>query len=147
MAYDEQLAARLRFGFKEARVRIEEKRMMGGLCFMVNGKMCVGVEKNRLMARIDPAIYASALRRKGCVPMDFTGRPMRGFVFVNPPGLTTAAELNYWLRLALEFNPKAKSSKRKSTSTPNAPTRPNLKQNARTVPKALPDSKLPITPT
>ena len=115
MAYDEQLAERIRRSLRKARVRFEEKRMMGGLCFMVDGKMCVGVEKDRLMARIDPAAYDAALRRKGCAPMDFTGRPMRGFVFVNSAGVTTDAELESWLKLALEFNPKAKASKRKST--------------------------------
>ena len=116
MAYDEQLAERVRRSFKKGRVRFEEKRMMGGLCFMVDGKMCVGVEKSRLMARIDPAAFESAMGKKGCVPMDFTGRPMRGFVFVNPEGLTTDARLETWLKLALEFNPKAKSSKAKSVS-------------------------------
>jgi TfoX/Sxy family transcriptional regulator of competence genes len=114
MAYDEQLATRIRRGFSKQQVRFEEKRMMGGLCFLVDGKMCIGAEKNRLMARIDPAVYDSALKRIGCVPMDFTGRPMRGFVFVKPEGLSTDAELEAWLKLALEFNPKAKSSKKKS---------------------------------
>ena len=114
MAYDEQLAERIRRGFKRARTRFEEKRMMGGLCFMVGDKMCVGVEKARLMVRLDPADYDSALKRKGCVPMDFTGRPMRGFVFVNPEGVATEAELETWLKLALEFNPKARSSKTKA---------------------------------
>ncbi len=126
MAYDEQLAARVRSGFSTARVRFEEKRMMGGLCFLVDGKMCVGVEKNRLMARINPEVYDAALRRKGCVPMDFTGRPMRGFVFVNPAGLGTDGELSDWLKLALEFNPKAKSSKKKA-----APDRASQKHFAR----------------
>lgn len=120
MAFDEQLATRVRGFFKQRKVAIEEKRMMGGLCFMVDGKMCVGVEKERLMARIDPADYDAALRRKGCVPMDFTGRPMRGFVFVNLAGLATDSELNDWLKLALEFNSRAKSSKKKST--PPSPT-------------------------
>lgn len=110
MAYNEQLAERVRHFFGDARVRVEEKHMMGGLCFMVNGKMCVGVEKERLMARIDPEEYESALRRKGCVPMDFTGRPMRGFVFVNQEGLAEDTELEVWLNLALEFNPRAKSA-------------------------------------
>lgn len=87
MAFDEQLATRVRDRFKQRKVTFEEKRMMGGLCFLVDGKMCVGVEKNRLMARIDPEVYERALSRKGCVPMDFTGRPMRGFVFVNPRGM------------------------------------------------------------
>lgn len=112
MAYDEQLAERVRRSFGRRKVPFEEKRMMGGLCFMVESKMCVGVEKNRLMARIDPEAYDDALCRKGCVPMDFTGRPMRGFVFVNPEGLTTDDQLEHWLKLALEFNPKAKASKK-----------------------------------
>ena len=114
MAYDEHLADRIRGGFNKARVRFEQKSMIGGLCFLVEGKMCVGVEKNRLMARIDPAAYDGALNRKGCMAMDFTGRPMRGFVFVSPEGLVTDAELDVWLKLALEFNPKAKASKKKS---------------------------------
>jgi TfoX/Sxy family transcriptional regulator of competence genes len=114
MAYDEQLAERVRRGFGRRKVSFEEKRMMGGLCFMVDSKMCVGVEKNRLMARIDPEAYDAALRRKGCVPMDFTGRPMRGFVFVNPKGVATESELDDWLKLALDYNPKAKASKKAS---------------------------------
>ena len=85
---------------------------MGGLCFLVNGKMCVGVEKDRLMARIDPAIYEKALDRKGCLPMDFTGRPMRGFVFIKAEGLASDRDLASWLDLALEFNPRAVSSKK-----------------------------------
>ena len=111
MAFDEQLAERVRQAFQQRKVKFEEKRMMGGLCFMVEGKMCVGIEKERLMARIDPDVYEKALTRKGCVPMDFTGRPMRGFVFVNPPGYTASRDLRSWLELALAFNPKAKSSK------------------------------------
>lgn len=113
MAYDEQLATRVREFFKQRKVAFEEKRMMGGLCFLVDGKMCVGVEKERLMVRIDPAIYEQALQRKGCVPMDFTGRPMRGFVFVHAAGWSGDGELAAWLDLALEFNPKAKSSKKR----------------------------------
>ena len=114
MAYDEQLAERIRRSFDRRKVRFEEKRLMGGLCFLVDSKMCVGVEKDRLMARIDPEDYDAALRKKGCVPMDFTGRPMRGFVFVNPSGLDTDGELDDWLKLALEFNPKAKASKKRT---------------------------------
>jgi TfoX/Sxy family transcriptional regulator of competence genes len=114
MAYDEQLAERVRRGFGQRNVRFEEKRMMGGLCFLVDSKMCVGVEKNRLMARIAPEVYDYALRRKGCAPMDFTGRPMRGFVFVNPEGLVADGELEQWLKLALDFNPSAKASKKAS---------------------------------
>jgi len=113
MAYDEQLADRIARMLKRKRVTCETKRMMGGLTFMVDGKMCVGVSENRLMARIDPEIHEGALKRKGCVPMDFTGRPMRGFVFVEPRGTKTDADLKHWVELALEFNPRAKSSKSK----------------------------------
>jgi TfoX/Sxy family transcriptional regulator of competence genes len=116
MAYDEQLATRVRACFKQRKVVFEEKRMMGGLCFLVDEKMCVGVEKDRLMVRLDPGIYERALQRKGCVPMDFTGRPMRGFVFVNAEGYTSNQDLAAWLNLALEFNPKAKSSKQRGKS-------------------------------
>jgi hypothetical protein len=88
-------------------------RQMGGLCFMVNGKMCVGVEKNRLMARIGPEAYDDTLTRKGCRPMDFTGHPMRGFVFVEGEGVKSAQDLAFWLELALAFNPTAKESAKK----------------------------------
>ena len=113
MAFDEKLAERVREQFAKRAVAFEEKRMMGGLCFLVDGKMCVGVEKDRLMVRLDPVIYDDALQRKGCRPMDFTGRPMRGFVFVNAEGCSSTRDLAVWLELALEFNPKAKSSKKR----------------------------------
>jgi TfoX/Sxy family transcriptional regulator of competence genes len=113
MAYDEQLAQRTRDHLKQRAVSFEEKRMMGGLCFLVDGKMCVGVEKERLMVRIDPDVYEDSLRRTGCVPMDFTGRPMRGFVFVKAEGHSSARDLASWVDLALEFNPRAKPSKKR----------------------------------
>jgi TfoX/Sxy family transcriptional regulator of competence genes len=114
MAFDESLAQRTRNAFRRRRVAFEEKRMMGGLCFLVDGKMCVGVERTRLMVRIDPEIYEAALERKGCAPMDFTGRPLRGFVYVGLDGLATDRELNDWLTRALDYNPRAKASKKKS---------------------------------
>ena len=117
MACDERLAERVRRFFDELGVACEEKQMMGGLCFMVDGKMCVGIDKQRLMVRIDPDVYESALGRRGCVPMDFTGRPMRGFVFVNLEGLKSKRDFEAWLTLALEFNPRAVSSKRKRGPT------------------------------
>jgi TfoX/Sxy family transcriptional regulator of competence genes len=113
MAHDEQLEERIRRFFNAKRVKHEAKRMMGGLCFMVNGKMCVGVEKNRLMARIGPDAYDDALARKGCRPMDFTGRPMRGFVFVENEGFKSEDDLAFWLELALAHNPRANKSAKK----------------------------------
>lgn len=110
MAYDELLEQRICQFLPGKRIKYEAKRMMGGLCFMVDGKMCVGVEKNRLMARIGPDAHDVALTRKGCRPMDFTGKPMRGFVFVAPEGLASERELAFWLELALAYNPIAKKS-------------------------------------
>ena len=113
MAYDEKLAGRVAAHFAARRLPVEEKRMMGGVCFMVRGKMCVGVEQNRMMARIGPEAHEAALRRPGCKPMDFTGRPMRGFVFVDRTALRTARQLATWLDLALAYNPLAPSSKKR----------------------------------
>ena len=82
---------------------------MGGLTFMVNGKMCVGVLKDNLMIRLDSAIYDSVLKRKGCREMNFTGKPMKGFVFVGPTGIESKKDFDYWIDLALDFNKKAKT--------------------------------------
>ena len=117
MAYNEVLAQRVRQFFEERKIHYEAKPMMGGLCFMVKGKMCVGVEKDRLMARIGPDAYVDALSRRGCRPMDFTGRPMRGFVFVERDALKSDKELASWLELALVYNSIAKKSGRKRAKT------------------------------
>lgn len=113
MAYDEHLAERVQKVLKEKRVRYETKKMMGGLCFMINDKMCVGIEKDMLMARIDPDRYEEMLKKKGCHEMDFTGRPMKSFVFIDPEGIDMDTDLEYWIQLCLDYNPKAKSSKRR----------------------------------
>ena len=80
---------------------------------MVDDKMCIGIVKNELMARIDPEIYQEALSKKGCKEMNFTGRPMKGFVFVEPEGIDMDKDLEYWTKHCLDFNPKATSSKKK----------------------------------
>jgi TfoX/Sxy family transcriptional regulator of competence genes len=113
MAYNEFLGERIGIALKRKGVSFEEKKMMGGLAMMVDEKMCVGVIKDNLMARIDPDIYETALSRYGCKPMDFTGKRMKGYVFVEPEGIDQEEDLEYWLELALEFNPRAKSSKKK----------------------------------
>lgn len=114
MAYDEHLADRVRQLFAELHVTTEEKRMMGGLCFMVNAKMCAGIVGERLMARIDPEIYPQALTRPGAREMDFTGRPLKGFVFVEPEGIDEDEDLQSWLQLCLDYNPRARSSQKKT---------------------------------
>jgi TfoX/Sxy family transcriptional regulator of competence genes len=112
VAYSEKLAGRVREALAQHH-KVVEKKMMGGLTFMVNNKMCVGIVKDDLMARVDPEIYDAALKRRGCRAMDFTGRPMKGFVFVNSEGTKTKASLNYWIALALDYNKKARASKKK----------------------------------
>jgi len=113
MAYDEHLAERVKKVLKEKRVRFEEKRMMGGLCIMVKDKMCMGIEKHKLMARIGPDAYEAALKKKGCHEMNFTGRPMNGYIYVDPKAIDLDSDLEYWVQLCLDYNPKAKSSKKK----------------------------------
>jgi len=112
MAYDEHLADRVRQILAEQQVHSEEKQMMGGLCFMVNDKMCAGIVGGTLMARIDPELYQQALTRPGTREMDFTGRPMKGFIFVDPEGIDADEDLQAWLQLCLAYNPRARSSKR-----------------------------------
>jgi len=118
VAYNEKLADRTREIISLTHKKIEEKKMFGGLCFMVNGKMCVGVEKERLMVRLDPAKYDEVIDKEGCKPMDFTGKVMKGYVFVDIEALSTEKKLNYWIQLALEYNKVAKASKKKSNDKP-----------------------------
>ncbi len=119
MAFDEYQADRIRHFFKSKGVHFEEKKMMGGLCFMVDGKMCVGTHIDKklgvdlLMCRIGQDAAEQSRDQKGCLPMDFTGRPMKGYVFVNPEGTDTDQEMEKWLEMALAFNPLAKASKKK----------------------------------
>ena len=113
MPYNEKLADRVREIISLTHKKVEEKKMFGGLCFMVNDKMCVGVETERLMVRLDPARYDEALEKDGAKPMDFTGKVMKGYVFVDIDALKSKKELNYWVGLALEYNKIAKSSKKK----------------------------------
>ena len=121
MAFDVRLAQRVRSEFIRRKVTFDEKRMMGGLCFLVDGKMCVGIDGERLMVRLDPVIYETALQRIGCGPMDFTGKPMRGFVFVAPEGWRSAKQLREWLDDAIEFNPRAKSSRSRRAKSKGNP--------------------------
>lgn len=113
MAYNEKLADRVREIISASHKKIEEKAMFGGLCFMVNDKMCVGVEKERLMVRFDPAKTDEVMEKEGCKPMDFTGKIMKGYCFVGIDVLNTKKKLGYWVNLALEYNKVAKSSKKK----------------------------------
>jgi TfoX/Sxy family transcriptional regulator of competence genes len=114
MAYNEHLADRIRQTLKEKRVtNILEKKMMGGLTFMINEKMCVGIIKEDLMVRIDPDWHEEAIKKEGCRTMDFTSKPMIGYVLINPDGVDKEADLDFWIQKGLDFNPKAKAAKKK----------------------------------
>jgi TfoX/Sxy family transcriptional regulator of competence genes len=114
MAYNEYLADRISQFFKEKSIPFEAKKMMGGLCFMIDNKMCVGVNKDEIMARLNPNIYEESLTKEGCNEMNFTGRPMKGFVFLKDEAIDLEDDLYYWLQLALDFNPLAKANKKKT---------------------------------
>jgi TfoX/Sxy family transcriptional regulator of competence genes len=116
MAYDEKLADRVREIIAVHHKKVTEKKMFGGLCFMVNDKMCVGVEKERLMVRLDPEKQNEVMEKEGAKPMDFTGKVLKGYVFVDIEALNTKKKLDYWMNLALEYNKKAKASKKKKKS-------------------------------
>jgi TfoX/Sxy family transcriptional regulator of competence genes len=113
MAYNEKLADRVRELISVTHKNIEEKKMFGGLCFMVNNKMCLGVEQERLMVRLDPAKYDEVIEMDGCKPMDFTGKVMKGYVFVDIDVLNTKRALTFWVSLALAYNKIAKASRKK----------------------------------
>jgi len=119
MAYNEYLADRIRRLLYEKGVNFSEKKMMGGLCFMVNNKMCCGIhfDKKReidlLMARIGEDASPEALEKEGCLPMDFTGRPMKTYVFITQDGMDMEEDLDYWIQLCLDFNPLAIASKKR----------------------------------
>ena len=114
MAYNEKLADRTRQIIAKTHKKVEEKKMFGGLCFMVNDKMCIGINEDRIMVRLDPVIYDEVMRKEGCEQMDFTGKPMRGYVFVRDEFLETGKQLDYWVQLALDYNKHAKPGKKRT---------------------------------
>jgi len=127
MAYEEALAARVRAALVAAgAVAVREIRMFGGVCFTVAGHMCCGVTGSDLMVRVGPDQHAAALARPHARPMDFTGRPLHGFVFVGPDGTRRSAQVARWIRLALTFTtslpPKRRSARRRSNPS-NTPAR------------------------
>jgi TfoX/Sxy family transcriptional regulator of competence genes len=102
MPYDETLATRIRKALA-TREGITEKRMFGGIAFMLKGNMCCGVVKNDLMVRVGPDHYENTLAEPHTRPMDFTGRPMTGFVFVDRKGHEKEDDLLRWVKRAIEF--------------------------------------------
>ena len=112
MAFDPGLAERIRDVLAGSE-GVTERRMFGGLAFMLHGNMFVGVLGSTLMARVGPEAYARALGRPHVREMDFTGRPMKGYVFVTPEGFDLDNDLAYWIQWTLDHNPLVKPGKKK----------------------------------
>ncbi len=117
MPYDEYLTDRIAKLLEEKHIPFVLKKMMGGICFMVHDKMLAGVFKTRLMARIDPVLEQEVLENEHCSMLDSTGKSMRGFIYVEPEGTDMDKDLEYWVGLCLEYNPRAKASKKKSAKS------------------------------
>jgi len=113
MAYNEYLQERINSLLNEKNVPFEERKMMGGLCYMIDNKMCLGIIHDDLMARVGPENYDALIKVKGARPMDFTKRPMKGYLYVAPDGVDFDKDLEFWIQKCLEFNPFAVASKKR----------------------------------
>ncbi len=112
MAYDEKLANRIRVALEDV-PNVEEKKMFRGITFMVNDKMCISVSGDRLMCRIGAEKQAAAVEQPGCSEMIMRGKVMKDFVFVSPDAFKSKKDFDHWIKLCLDFNRLAKSSKKK----------------------------------
>jgi TfoX/Sxy family transcriptional regulator of competence genes len=111
MAYNEQLATRVRYFLAEYEP-VEELRMMGGLCFMYKNKMLVGVVNDELMCRVDPELVPELIEQPGCTQMAMGGRSTKGYVLVHETALQRPQDFRSWLELTLAFNDRAKASRK-----------------------------------
>lgn len=102
MPYDKKLAGRLGAIFKR-RKNVVEKKMFGGIAYMVGGHMCCGIAKDMLVVRVGPDAYEDALKEKYVMEMDFTGRPMKGYVYVESKGIESDEELKAWVERGIKF--------------------------------------------
>ena len=117
MAYDEALALRVRRALAD-RTNIGETKMFGGICFMLNGNMLCGVDRARLMFRVGKDQAIEALSRAGARPMDITGKPMAGFVFVDP-AQCDSRQLKSWIAFAANYVGALPAKKKKKKATKN----------------------------
>jgi TfoX/Sxy family transcriptional regulator of competence genes len=111
MACNEKLTQRVRTALSDL-PKVEEKKMFGGIAFMVNGKMCINISKNRIMFRIDPELHNIVTKKKGCRTVEMGGRKYKGYVYVNENNIKSKKDLDYWIGLALDFNKRAKASRK-----------------------------------
>lgn len=111
MAYNEKLADKIRAALSHL-PKVQEKKMFGGLAFMVDNKMCITVGPGRIMCRIDPALHEDAIKKKGCTTVIMRGREYKGYVHISEEEIKTQKALEYWIGLALDYNKRAKASKK-----------------------------------
>ncbi|MDB4999178.1 MAG: TfoX family protein [Mucilaginibacter sp.] len=112
MAYNEALLNRIREALVDV-TNIDEKLMFGGICFMVDDKMCICVKQDEIMCRVGPNEYETALEKTGARPMIHGGKTMKGYVFVDADAIKNRKDFDYWIDRSLEYNKTAKSSKKK----------------------------------
>lgn len=114
MAYDTALADKVRTYLSRCtELKVEEKKMFRGLGFMVNGKMCVNVSGQNLMCRFDPLLQEEVAAKKGFEHMIMKGKEMKGYCYIQPAGFSSEDDFQYWMHLCLDYNERAKASKRK----------------------------------
>ncbi|MGE0525480.1 MAG: TfoX/Sxy family protein [Parachlamydiales bacterium] len=114
MAFDAELADRIRKIFEAKKMAVTERKMFGGLSFLLRDKMCCGVLGSKLAARIGPDQYEKALRTPGVKPMDFTGRSLKGFVYVEAKAIKNDKNLNHWVEVSADYVSKLRKTKKRS---------------------------------
>jgi len=112
MPYNEKLAEKIRAALAGTK-NLVEKKMFGGIAFMVNDKMCLGVDKDDLMLRCSPEMTDELLKRKGVRPFDLTGKPMKGWLLINGEGMSAQKDFDFWVKTAIAENKKVVAAKKK----------------------------------
>ncbi|KPE53098.1 TfoX/Sxy family protein [Chryseobacterium indologenes] len=114
MAYDIELADRVREWLAAVEhIKVEEKKMFSGLAFLVNGKMCINISHDNLMCRYNPELEEEVSEKAGFLPMIMRGKQLKEYCYVEPIGFQKSADFEYWMKICLEYNPLAKSSKKR----------------------------------
>ncbi len=112
MAINDKLTGNIREALDDVR-NVKEKKMFSGIAFMVNDKLCIAVRGDNIMLRINPSIHDELVEKEGCSEMIMQKKSLKGYVVVNESVLKTRKQIEYWVKLALDYNPKAKLSKKK----------------------------------
>lgn len=112
MAYNEKIADKIRLALNGTK-NLVEKKMFGGIAFMVNDKMCLGVDKDDIMLRCEPEMTNELLSKKGARPFDLPGKPMKGWLLISTAGTSNKKDFDFWVKTAVEANKKATASAKK----------------------------------